>query len=119
MGTPASKDLSAGLAYDLVELGEVDAESVLFLDESESPSGNPAIIFAGSWSGTVSFLDFNCADDFVPKTKCEKNKKKKKGKNKNKRKNGNKGKNKNKGKNDNKGKNKNKGKNDNKGTELK
>jgi len=51
-------------------LGEVDAESVIFLDESKSPSGKAAVLFAGAWSGTVSYWEFECADDYVPKTKC-------------------------------------------------
>lgn len=68
--TPISETLSAGLAYDKRELGEVDAESIIFLDGSKSPSGKAAIIFAGAWSGTVSYWEFECADNFVPKRTC-------------------------------------------------
>jgi len=68
--SPASENLSAGLAYDRRELGEVDAESVIFLDESKSPSGKAAILFAGAWSGTVSYWEFECSENYVPKRTC-------------------------------------------------
>lgn len=68
--TPASETLSAGLAYDQRVLGEVDAESVIFLDASKSPSGKAAILFAGAWSGTVSYWEFECAEKYVPKRTC-------------------------------------------------
>jgi hypothetical protein len=38
----------------------VDAESVQFLNEQDSPTGKTAILFAGAWSGTVSLWEFDC-----------------------------------------------------------
>jgi hypothetical protein len=58
--SPVSESLNAGLAYDARSLGEVDAESVQFLNEQDSPTGKTAILFAGAWSGTVSLWEFDC-----------------------------------------------------------
>ena len=70
--SPASENLSAGLAYDQRELGEVDAESIIFLDASKSPRGKAAVLFAGAWSGTVSYWEFECSEDYFPKRTCNK-----------------------------------------------
>ena len=45
-------------------IGEIDAEPIIFLDESESSTGNAGILFAGEFSGTVSWWEFEC--DGVP-----------------------------------------------------
>jgi hypothetical protein len=44
-------------------LGEIDSESILFLDESKSPTGKAALIFAGAFSTTTSFWEFDCGTD--------------------------------------------------------
>ncbi|KAJ1444363.1 Metallo-dependent phosphatase-like protein, partial [Pelagophyceae sp. CCMP2097] len=64
--SPASETLSAEVAYTWHLLGDVDAESVVFLEAEHSPSGRAAVVFAGAWSGTVSYYEFNCAQDAVP-----------------------------------------------------
>ncbi|KAJ1444958.1 hypothetical protein M885DRAFT_410944, partial [Pelagophyceae sp. CCMP2097] len=56
--TPASETLSAEIAYTWRLLGDVDAESVVFLDAEHSPSGKAAVVFAGALSGTVSYYEF-------------------------------------------------------------
>lgn len=59
----ASEMLSPGLAYDARTLGEIDAESIVFVDATKSPTGKAAVMFAGAWSGTLSYWEFNCAED--------------------------------------------------------
>lgn len=61
--SPASETKNPIVAYADRTLGEIDSESILFLDESESPTGNPAIIFAGAFSTTTSFWEFDCGID--------------------------------------------------------
>ncbi|GKY96678.1 hypothetical protein MPSEU_000627400 [Mayamaea pseudoterrestris] len=61
--SPVSESLNAGLAYEAGTLGEVDAESLQFLSEEDSPTGKAAILFAGAWSSTVSLWEFNCVDE--------------------------------------------------------
>ena len=61
--SPASETKNPIVAYADRTLGEIDSESILFLDESESPTGNPAIIFAGAFSTTTSFWEFDCGTD--------------------------------------------------------
>ena len=61
--SPASETKNPIVAYADRTLGEIDSESILFLDESESPTGNPAIIFAGAFSTTTSFWEFDCGSD--------------------------------------------------------
>jgi hypothetical protein len=56
----ASKDKNAGTAYADRTLGEVDTETILFLSEDESPTGKPSVLFAGAWSSTISYWEFDC-----------------------------------------------------------
>jgi hypothetical protein len=60
--SPMSETKSPGLAYASRELGEIDPESMIFLEAAESPSGNAGVLFGGAWSGTVSFWEFVCPD---------------------------------------------------------
>jgi len=60
--SPISETLNPGLAYDGGEIGEIDAESIIFLDEDESPTGKAGILFAGAFSGTISWWDFECEE---------------------------------------------------------
>ena len=61
--SPASETKNPIVAYADRTLGEIDSESILFLDESESPTGKAAIIFAGAFSTTTSFWEFDCGGD--------------------------------------------------------
>ncbi len=61
--SPASETKNPIVAYADRTLGEIDSESILFLDENESPTGNPAIIFAGAFSTTTSYWEFDCGTD--------------------------------------------------------
>ena len=61
--SPASETKNPIVAYADRTLGEIDTECIIFLDESESPTGNPAIIFAGAFSTTTSFWEFECGTD--------------------------------------------------------
>jgi hypothetical protein len=60
--SPVSETKNPGLAYASSELGEIDPESIIFLDAQHSPSGNAGVFFGGAWSGTVSFWEFQCPD---------------------------------------------------------
>jgi len=66
--SPASENKSAGLAYEDGDLGDVDSESMIFLDDESSPSGKASILFVGAWSGTVSFYEFECSEGYVEPT---------------------------------------------------
>jgi hypothetical protein len=59
----ASKDKNAGVAYADRTLGEVDTETILFLPKDTSPTGKPAVIFAGAWSSTISYWEFDCLEE--------------------------------------------------------
>ena len=61
--SPASETKNPVLAYEDRTLGEIDPETIIFLSESESPTGNAAIIFVGAFSGTTSFWEFDCGSD--------------------------------------------------------
>jgi len=58
--SPASETKSPGVAYADEDLGDIDPESSRFLSATESPTGSAGIMFAGAWSGTISFYEFTC-----------------------------------------------------------
>mmetsp|Transcript_87956 Transcript_87956/g.249112 ORF Transcript_87956/g.249112 Transcript_87956/m.249112 type:complete len:698 (-) Transcript_87956:318-2411(-) len=58
----ASETASPGVAYAAGTLGDIDPESSRFLSAAESPTGNAGIMFAGAWSGTISFYEFTCGE---------------------------------------------------------
>ncbi|KAL7427677.1 LOW QUALITY PROTEIN: hypothetical protein ACHAXH_003770 [Discostella pseudostelligera] len=58
--SPASKTKNPIVAYADRTLGEIDSESIIFLEQGKSPTGKAAIIFAGAWSSTTSFWEFDC-----------------------------------------------------------
>jgi hypothetical protein len=62
----ASEKLSPGLAYDARTLGEIDPESIRFLEAETSPTGKAAIMIAGAFSGTISYWELTCMDDMAP-----------------------------------------------------
>lgn len=66
--SPASETKNPVVAYEDRTLGEIDAESIIFFEKDDSPSGNPAILFAGAFSSTTSFWEFDCGDDAVTET---------------------------------------------------
>mmetsp|Transcript_47124 Transcript_47124/g.102524 ORF Transcript_47124/g.102524 Transcript_47124/m.102524 type:complete len:274 (-) Transcript_47124:63-884(-) len=55
-----SETQNPGIAYQSRTLGDIDPESMIFLEASDSPSGKAGIMFAGAWSGTLSFWEFTC-----------------------------------------------------------
>ena len=61
--TPGTKDRSPGLAYNDGTIGEIDPEIAIFLGDKDSPSGKAGIFVIGAHSGTVSFWEFECADN--------------------------------------------------------
>ena len=58
----ASETKNPVVAYEDRTLGEIDAESIIFFEEDESPSGVPAILFAGAFSTTISYWEFDCGE---------------------------------------------------------
>jgi hypothetical protein len=60
--SPGMKDKSAGLAYNDGTMGEIDPEIAMFLDDEESPSGKAGVFIVGAHSGSISFWEFDCAD---------------------------------------------------------
>lgn len=63
--SPASETKNPVVAYADRTLGEIDAEAILFMEADESPNANgkAGILFAGAWSSTTSFWEFNCGED--------------------------------------------------------
>jgi hypothetical protein len=59
--SPASETKNPSVAYADGTLGDIDPESIIFLSASDSPTGNAGVMFAGAWSGTLSFYEFLCA----------------------------------------------------------
>mmetsp|Transcript_254 Transcript_254/g.394 ORF Transcript_254/g.394 Transcript_254/m.394 type:complete len:690 (+) Transcript_254:118-2187(+) len=59
----ASELLNPSLAYAERSLGEIDSESILFVSKEDSPTGKAAVMFAGAFSGTVSYWEFSCDSD--------------------------------------------------------
>lgn len=60
--SPASEKKNPEVAYKAKELGEIDPESITFVEAENSPNGNAGIMFAGAWSGTLTFYEFTDAD---------------------------------------------------------
>mmetsp|Transcript_41262 Transcript_41262/g.133839 ORF Transcript_41262/g.133839 Transcript_41262/m.133839 type:complete len:516 (+) Transcript_41262:1170-2717(+) len=60
--SPASRHANPTVAYAYGYLGDIDSETILFLDASHSPTGAAAVMFAGAWSGTISLYDLRMAD---------------------------------------------------------
>ena len=58
--SPASQFANPGYAYEQRTLGEIDAESTLFVEAKYSPTGKDGIFFGGAISGTISFYEFEC-----------------------------------------------------------
>ncbi|CAE8717012.1 unnamed protein product [Polarella glacialis] len=56
--SPASQSKNPGVAYADGTLGDIDPESSIFLQASASPTGKAGVMFAGAWSGTISFYEF-------------------------------------------------------------
>merc|ERR1712113_923938 len=56
--SPASRSKNPGVAHADGTLGDIDPESIIFLDAAVSPTGTPGLMFGGAWSGTVSFYEF-------------------------------------------------------------
>lgn len=61
--TPASENKNPGVAYDDRTLGDLDAETQLFVNAEESPTGKAGVLFGGAISGTISFWEFECRND--------------------------------------------------------
>ena len=59
--SPASQFSNPEYAYEQRTLGEIDAESTLFVEAKYSPTGKDGIFFGGAISGTISFYEFECA----------------------------------------------------------
>jgi hypothetical protein len=63
---------SPGLAYNDGTIGEIDPENIIFFPAEKSPSGKPSLLFAGAFSGTLSYWEFDCAEDEdVPSGKAD------------------------------------------------
>ena len=61
--SPGSEKRNPVLAYADRTLGEIDAESIIFMEADDSPNGKAGILFAGAWSTSTSFWEFNCGDE--------------------------------------------------------
>ena len=66
--SPASETKNPVVAYADRTLGEIDAEAILFMEADVSPNGKAGILFAGAWSSTTSFWEFNCGGDDIIST---------------------------------------------------
>ena len=60
--SPASEFSNPGYAYEQRTLGEIDAESTLFVNAEHSPTGKDGIFFGGAISGSISFWEFECSN---------------------------------------------------------
>lgn len=60
--SPASETKSPEVAGvgDGGELGDIDTESIIFIEADHSPTGNAGILVAGAWSSTLSWWEFEC-----------------------------------------------------------
>lgn len=61
--SPDSETKNPVVAYADRTLGEIDAESILFFEKDESPTGNAAVLFAGAFSTTTSYWEFECGEE--------------------------------------------------------
>ena len=64
--SPASETQNPAYAYDQGTLGDLDAETTLFVTAEHSPTGKDGIIFGGAISGTLSFWEFECTIPVEP-----------------------------------------------------
>ena len=60
--SPASEKKNPSVAYADEELGEIDPESITFVNAEDSPNGNAGVMFAGAWSSTMTFYEFTDKD---------------------------------------------------------
>ena len=58
--SPASETMSPEVAMAEGVLGDIDTESIIFVDANDSPSGNAGVLVAGAWSSTLSWWEFTC-----------------------------------------------------------
>lgn len=58
--SPASENKNPEESY-LNDLGDLDAETTIFVPAEHSPTGKSGILFGGAISGTLSFYEFVCA----------------------------------------------------------
>lgn len=58
--SPASQTKSPNVAYTDGTIGDVDPESMIFVEAEKSPTGKAGVLIAGAWSGTVSWWEFEC-----------------------------------------------------------
>lgn len=58
--SPASETMNPQQAFDSGELGDIDTETMLMVNDTESPTGKAGIIMGGAISGTLSFYEFEC-----------------------------------------------------------
>ncbi|KAL7573210.1 hypothetical protein ACA910_018864 [Epithemia clementina (nom. ined.)] len=61
--SPVSENFSPTVAYKNRTLGDIDSETILFLNDTISPTGKTAIMFGGAISGTISLYEFQCESD--------------------------------------------------------
>lgn len=59
----ATQHKSPGLAYNDGTIGEIDPENIVFLPAEKSPTRKPSLLFAGAFSGTISYWEFDCIDE--------------------------------------------------------
>eukprot|EP00977_Amphora_coffeiformis_P001742 scaffold337_cov172-Amphora_coffeaeformis.AAC.16 len=57
--SPVSESMNPEQTYRKT-LGDLDAETTLFLSPEHSPTGNSGFLFGGAISGTLSFWEFQC-----------------------------------------------------------
>lgn len=58
--SPASETMSPEVAMAEGVLGDIDTESIIFVDAGDSPTGNAGVLVAGAWSSTLSWWEFTC-----------------------------------------------------------
>jgi hypothetical protein len=60
--SPVSRSKNPAQSY-LKDLGDLDSETILFLNPEVSPTGRAGFVFGGAISGTLSFYEFQCRSD--------------------------------------------------------